>query len=808
MQSLHPEVLPAYLVGVHAGPEIYKGVGSFETRFALNIAGGGDSEMIEGGSAVGLKTDDFGLELELWVSPTGDDSAAGTRQAPLQHMHVARDRLRELRSKKQKHRATVRLLPGAYQLNQTLELVAADSFTTWQADDAGSLRGMASLPLISGGVPLTWTREEGSSTAGCTILSASHVPTNGRLAATGAIYPELYIAGQGRAAVAKQPADALTNPEAFFEWSALEPASLTAFSYDTEQVNPADLASDGSLSDVTAMISNAPWAFVPGRINKADNGTLTLMQALGPKPLSNSKLPGKHRWVALNTQRGDLLPGTYRFNSKSNRLTFCTNISSPVGVVAAPHMTTLVSVQGDATGVSFDSLRFSHSAVGDNPSPYSYDAPSTAAVEISNATTTTFTSCAFTSTGANGLQVRHGVKGVVVQQSVFADIGGRGFTTTLEHTSAAQDAVDITLKSSVFKGCGRVFMQQPFCIFVSGKKNITVAHNDVSEVPYTAIRVWSFDVEGSRADAFFRGVPVFNISHNHVHDVGMGLLSDFGAIFVTTRPSSGDCVVGWGEERCGVSALVDSNVVHNVRHYDHSGIGLYTDESSGMANLTRNLVFDCGSWGLHLHCGRRHLVRGNIFAGNAAQLPDSGVTSDKERGDYAAEPFCNFKSHGGSSQGAVIEKNIFDQHDAPFAGVGRSVSIFNNRSNSSTSVYGNISNTQRGMAFHSNLYSFAGHSASAQFPGGLSLRQWQKETGQDSGSVTGSPGFALAQSTLGERRDYRVLASRSAAIRAVGFVPLDLSLVGPQGVLPLVECANDGGDSGEWWRGCELAWSA
>jgi hypothetical protein len=29
-----------------------------------------------------------------------------------------------------------------------------------------------------------------------------------------------------------------------------------------------------------------------------------------------------------------------------------------------------------------------------------------------------------------------------------------------------------------------VFMQQPFCVFVSGKSNITIAHNDISEVPY------------------------------------------------------------------------------------------------------------------------------------------------------------------------------------------------------------------------------------------------------------------------------------------------------------------------------------
>ena len=355
-------------------------------------------------------------------------------------------------------------------------------------------------------------------------------------------------------------------------------------------------------------------------------------------------------------------------------------------------------------------------------------------------------------------------------------------------------------------GAGKVFLQQPFCIFLSGRQNISAIHNDISDVAYTAIRIWAWDVQGERLHDFNQGVAaVFNVSYNHVHQAGTGLLSDFGAIFVTSRPGSPDCVATWGADKCAVAALVHGNVIHNVRHFDHSGIGLYTDESSSSANLTGNLVYDCGSWGLHLHCGTRHVVQNNIFAGNAAQKPDTSVATYAERGDYAAEPFCNFGSHPTSTQGALLLKNIFDQQDAPLAGIGRPVSIFNNLSDSNSSVYGNVSNTVGGMEFASNIYSFAS-GVVAQFPGGRTLQTWQKETGEDNGSVRGAPGFADNLLAALARLDFRVDPVRSAAVREVGFVPLDLSSVGPRAkALELAVCSNDGGDHGVWWQGCSTA---
>jgi hypothetical protein len=168
---------------------------------------------------------------------------------------------------------------------------------------------------------------------------------------------------------------------------------------------------------------------------------------------------------------------------------------------------------------------------------------------------------------------------------------------------------------------------------------------------------------------------------------------------------------------------------------------MYTDESSSGTNLTHNLVFDVGGWGLHLHCGQQHSVVNNIFAGNAAQLPTPGARA--HYADYGLEPFCNFEFHNTSVQGAQLERNIFDQRVTSAAGVGRAVSVFNNQSSSLPSIYGNISNTLINMSFAKNIFSCVDSNHSqhvsakaggggnkggcwSDFPGAQSFEEWQK----------------------------------------------------------------------------------
>ena len=421
--------------------------------------------------------------IQVWVSPTdGDDSAAGTSpDAPLLHLRAARDRVRALRGGVGGHRAaTVWLMAGTHRLNETLNLTQVDSHTSWRATSQhGAHKGSGDsgmgLPVISGGRELSWTPvSDGKTTPDapgpCWLLRASGVAPLPASAGSGGVYPELYLTDPQRqtprAMVSRLPLGAVADPDAFYEWEPLVPATGNAFGYVDTQISPEDWG-----PDATAFVATAPWAFRPAQITHVSNLTVTLREALSPKPLTKSSAgQGKRRWCVLNNQRGPLLPGEYRYRSARREIEFnyCLNASAsgavsnsrelqmPPATVALPGLTTLVSVQDGAVGVSFEWLQFSHSAVGLNPSPFSYDAPCTGAVEVSNATQTQFKNCAFVSTGANAIQIRHGVKGMAVSGCVFRDIGGRGFSTTLEHTGSPQDATDVLVADSVFQGCGTI----------------------------------------------------------------------------------------------------------------------------------------------------------------------------------------------------------------------------------------------------------------------------------------------------------------------------------------------------------------
>ena len=88
----------------------------------------------------------------VWVSPTGDDAAAGTGDAPLRTLHQAQQEARRLRSV-QPGPVSIVLAPGRYELARPLEFDAADGDAVWSGAAAGQVR-------ISGGALVgPWQRE-------------------------------------------------------------------------------------------------------------------------------------------------------------------------------------------------------------------------------------------------------------------------------------------------------------------------------------------------------------------------------------------------------------------------------------------------------------------------------------------------------------------------------------------------------------------------------------------------------------------------------------------------------------------------
>jgi hypothetical protein len=88
----------------------------------------------------------FVSAAELYVSPDGNDSNAGTKKAPFLTLEKARDAARELKTKS-KEEIIIRLADGSYPMTKTLELTSADSGTTYQAEHDGKVRLNAGLKV-------------------------------------------------------------------------------------------------------------------------------------------------------------------------------------------------------------------------------------------------------------------------------------------------------------------------------------------------------------------------------------------------------------------------------------------------------------------------------------------------------------------------------------------------------------------------------------------------------------------------------------------------------------------------------------
>jgi hypothetical protein len=101
----------------------------------------------------------------------------------------------------------------------------------------------------------------------------------------------------------------------------------------------------------------------------------------------------------------------------------------------------------------------------------------------------------------------------------------------------------------------------------------TVAHNLVRDTPYGGIMVgWHSGAPRPAAPAPWR----YNVSSNLVEDVGMGVLNDFGGIYVSMGAPGYKCE---DSDACYIPTLVHGNLVRRVTAYNWAGNGAYTDEN-------------------------------------------------------------------------------------------------------------------------------------------------------------------------------------------------------------------------------------
>eukprot|EP00936_MAST-01D_sp_MAST-1D-sp1_P000968 g968.t1 len=419
------------------------------------------------------------------------------------------------------------------------------------------------------------------------------------------------------------------------------------------------------------------------------------------------------------------------------------------------------SITAPVRGVTFEGLKFAHSAVETSPvaagdSSQSASALSTATVRLRLAHRVTLDTVAVRATGGYAVWAEHGTADVLLRRSLLSDLGA-GAVRFGRADATSPDCDGCVVQDSILKDGGHIW-QQGCGVLAQKVANVTIEHNEIADFRYTGVSTgwtWGYGPTVTR-----------NIitQFNHIHGIGQGFLSDMG------------CVYTLGHQP---GSVVRNNFCSDVQSYNYGGWAFYTDEGSRDELFENNIGTRTKCAGHHQHYGTDNVLRNNIYYDvNIGDVPTPGRSqvlmpdcdtalrfSTHARNIESCHPHADPKPGcccaPGCDQGmcasATVERNVVLQPtDAHPNLVDR------------TFVHG-LDN----FTFAKNTYFMVGvnGSTAALFNKTLTLAEWQA-AGKDAGSIFRDP--KLNTSTF-------VLSPSSPALDAdIGFQPINISSVGPR----------------------------
>lgn len=330
--------------------------------------------------------------------------------------------------------------------------------------------------------------------------------------------------------------------------------------------------------------------------------------------------------------------------------------------------------------------------------------------------------CTMRCMGVHGVKIGNGCHGIKIYRNEILHSGAGG--VVVGGGDAQSEMVEHTygnhIKNNRILYCGRRYFSGCGILSMHSYDNI-FAHNEIGDTYYTAIScgwVWGYADSVSKNNL---------IEKNDIHDIGQGVLSDMGGIYLLGKQPG---------------TIVRGNVIHDVKSNTYGGWGLYADEGTSQVVFENNICYNIGSTGMQQHYGAMNVFRNNIFCFIGKEAA------------YASRPEMHL--------GVIFERNIFVTKSRAAFKVG-----YTQEHNGCTHQIFSSCNLIFDM---DNEEAKAICVGKERIP--LTLREMKEKLGNENGSIAGDPKFVDA-------KNYNFSLQKDSPAYLIGFEDIDTSDVGP-----------------------------
>jgi parallel beta-helix repeat protein len=534
---------------------------------------------------------------EVFVSPTGDDNAAGTIDHPFATLTRAQAATRSI-SRDDAGPIFITLRGGRYELHEPIVFEPQDSGTARSPLIVRAYRD--EKPVLSGGRQVTgWKTGELYNTPIWYAHVSEPLPKSIR---------QIWVNGEFRH-VARSPNSGYLHvaalPDQMKEWD----QGQTRFNFKDGDLPTANLGPDARVVTMTRWVeSHLPIASVDVRQHLFNFNARNMFRLDGNDPyyIENS--------IVLLDE-----PGEWYFDRAQRTLFYAPKPGEDIRTteVIVPMLEQVMLLKGNPEKnetihhVEFQGITFSHTGWDftfsqttqptKNVGGFSQASiPIPAAVHGDGLRDCAFERCNFEHIGDWALQLARGCQSDRIDGCNFEDLGAGGIRLGEEgirEKTPEQSFANRIINCTLHDG-GKVF-HSAVALWVGQSFNNTIARNEISDFFYSGISLgwsWGYGASLNRGNV---------VEENHVHHIGTKsnsrepILSDMGGIYVLGGRDG---------------TVIRRNTFHDIAGIHYGGWGIYLDEGSSNVLVEQNLVYRTTHGGFHLHYGQDNVVRNNIFA--------------------------------------------------------------------------------------------------------------------------------------------------------------------------------------------------